>query len=436
MFLFYNENGDNMLNIINKKRLGQILTKEEINYVVEKYVSGEIPDYQMSALLMAICINDMTDEETFNLTDAMINSGETLDLSGIQGSIVDKHSTGGIGDKTTLILAPIVASCGVKVCKMSGRGLGHTGGTIDKLESINGFNVNLSIEDAIKEVNKVGAVIVSQTGNLVPADKKIYALRDVSGTVESIPLIASSIMSKKIASGASSIVIDLKVGNGALIKNLEDAKHLSDLMIKIGKKYNRKVVCVLTNMDKPLGTSIGNALEVKEALEFLNGNRNKDLEEIIYKLASLMVSLGKNVSEEIALKEVKEKLNNKEALSKFYEIVKNQGGNIDDLKISNRVFSIKSPYTGFIKKIDTLKLGELSRSIGAGRYKKDDVIDYTVGFVLNKNVGDYVLKDEELVKVYLNKIDLSINDITSCFKIDSELGDVLPNIYGVIKWVL
>ena len=430
MFLFYNENGDNMLN---KKRLGQILTKEEINYVVEKYVSGEIPDYQMSALLMAICINDMTDEETFNLTDAMINSGETLDLSGIQGSIVDKHSTGGVGDKTTLILAPIVASCGVKVCKMSGRGLGHTGGTIDKLESINGFNVNLSIEDAIKEVNKVGAVIVSQTGNLVPADKKIYALRDVSGTVESIPLIASSIMSKKIASGASSIVIDLKVGNGALIKNLEDAKHLSDLMIKIGKKYNRKVVCVLTNMDKPLGTSIGNALEVKEALEFLNGNRNKDLEEIIYKLASLMVSLGKNVSEEIALKEVKEKLNNKEALSKFYEIVKNQGGNIDDLKISNRVFSIKSPYTGFIKKIDTLKLGELSRSIGAGRYKKDDVIDYTVGFVLNKNVGDYVLKDEELVKVYLNKIDLSINDITSCFKIDSELGDVLPNIYGVIK---
>lgn len=433
MFLFYNENGDNMLNIINKKRLGQILTKEEINYVVEKYVSGEIPDYQMSALLMAICINDMTDEETFNLTDAMINSGETLDLSGIQGSIVDKHSTGGVGDKTTLILAPIVASCGVNVCKMSGRGLGHTGGTIDKLESINGFNVNLSIEDAIKEVNKVGAVIVSQTGNLVPADKKIYALRDVSGTVESIPLIASSIMSKKIASGASSIVIDLKVGNGALIKNLEDAKHLSDLMIKIGKKYNRKVVCVLTNMDKPLGTSIGNALEVKEALEFLNGNRNKDLEEIIYKLASLMVSLGKNVSEEIALKEVKEKLNNKEALSKFYEIVKNQGGNIDDLKISNRVFSIKSPYTGFVKEIDTLKLGELSRSIGAGRYKKDDVIDYTVGFVLNKNVGDYVLKDEELVKVYLNKIDLSINDITSCFKIDSELGDVLPNIYGVIK---
>ena len=436
MFLFYNENGDNMLNIINKKRLGQILTKEEINYVVEKYVSGEIPDYQMSALLMAICINDMTDEETFNLTDAMINSGETLDLSGIQGSIVDKHSTGGVGDKTTLILAPIVASCGVKVCKMSGRGLGHTGGTIDKLESINGFNVNLSIEDAIKEVNKVGAVIVSQTGNLVPADKKIYALRDVSGTVESIPLIASSIMSKKIASGASSIVIDLKVGNGALIKNLEDAKHLSDLIIKIGKKYNRKVVCVLTNIDKPLGTSIGNALEVKEALEFLNGNRNKDLEEIIYKLASLMVSLGKNVSEEIALKEVKEKLNNKEALSKFYEIVKNQGGNIDDLKISNRVFSIKSPYTGFVKEIDTLKLGELSRSIGAGRYKKDDVIDYTVGFVLNKNVGDYVLKDEELVKVYLNKIDLSINDITSCFKIDSELGDVLPNIYGVIKWVL
>lgn len=422
-----------MIDIINKKRMNLELTKEEIKYVIENYVKGEIPDYQMSALLMAICINGMTDEEVYNLTDEMIKSGETLDLSDINGIVVDKHSTGGVGDKTTLILAPIIASCGVKMCKMSGKGLGHTGGTIDKLESIPGFNVNLSIEEAKQEVNKVGAVILSQTGNLVPADKKIYTLRDVSGTVESIPLIASSIMSKKIASDSKVIVIDLKVGNGALIKTIEDAKYLSDLMIKIGKKYDRKVVCVLTNMDKPLGTAIGNALEVEEAINFLEGNHNKDLEEIIYKLASLMVSLSKNIKEEEALKEIKEKLNNKECLNKFYEIIENQGGNIKDLEISKKVFSIKSPYTGFVKEIDTLKLGELSRSIGAGRYKKEDTIDYSVGFVLNKNVGDYVLKDEELVKVYLNKIDLSINDITSCFKIDNELGEIKPNIYGVIR---
>lgn len=422
-----------MINIINKKRLGKNLTKEEIEKVVKEYVDGQIPDYQMSALLMAICINGMSDEEIIYLTDAMIKSGEVLDLSNIDGTIVDKHSTGGVGDKTTLILAPIVASCGVKVCKMSGRGLGHTGGTIDKLESIPGFNVNLNIEKAIDEVNKVGAVIVSQTGNLVPADKKIYALRDVSGTVESIPLIASSIMSKKIASNASKIVIDLKVGNGALIKNIDDARYLSNLMIKIGKRYNREVVCVLTNMDKPLGTSIGNALEVKEAIEFLSGKQNKDLLEIIYKLSSLMVSLGKNISEEEALKEIKNKLENKEALNKFYEIIKNQGGNIDKLETSNKIFSIKSPYTGFIKEIDALKLGELSRSIGAGRYKKEDIIDYRVGFVLNKNVGDYVIKDEELVKVYLSDKDLSIADITSCFKITNELGEINPNIYEVIK---
>lgn len=419
--------------ILKKMKVNKVLTKEEITYMVNGYNDGKIDDKVMSKFLMNIKNNGLSYEEVFYLTDAMIKTGEILSLDKINRTVVDKHSTGGVGDKVTIILSPIIASSGLGIAKMSGRSLGFTGGTIDKLESIPGYKIKLTDKEFINAVNKIGVAVISQTSSLAPADKKIYALRDVSGTVESIPLIASSIMSKKIASGASSIVIDLKVGNGALIKNLEDAKHLSDLMIKIGKKYNRKVVCVLTNMDKPLGTSIGNALEVKEALEFLNGNRNKDLEEIIYKLASLMVSLGKNVSEEIALNEVKEKLNNKEALSKFYEIVKNQGGNIDDLKISNRVFSIKSPYTGFIKKIDTLKLGELSRSIGAGRYKKDDVIDYTVGFVLNKNVGDYVLKDEELVKVYLNKIDLSINDITSCFKIDSELGDVLPNIYGVIK---
>lgn len=422
-----------MINIINKKRLNKELTKQELEFVINNYVEGNIPDYQMSSLLMAICINGMTDEEIFNLTDLMINSGETLDLSQIDGIIVDKHSTGGVGDKTTLILAPIVASCGVNVCKMSGRGLGHTGGTIDKLESIPNFNVNLEINKVLEEVNKIGAVIVSQTGNLVPADKKIYSLRDVTGTVESIPLIASSIMSKKIASGADKIVIDLKVGNGALIKNIEDARYLASLMIKIGKKYNREVVCVLTNMDKPLGYSVGNALEVKEAIEFLEGNQAPDLKELIIKLASLMVCLGKNISEIEAQKLVEKKLESKEALNKFYQIIENQGGNIEKIEVAPKVFSIKSPYTGFVKEIDTLKLGELARSIGAGRYKKEDIIDYGVGFVLNKNVGDYVLKDEELVKVYLNTKDLLISDITNCFKIDIELGNVKPNIYEVIK---
>lgn len=422
-----------MLDIINKKRLGIILSKEEIDYVIDSYVKGLIPDYQMSSLLMAICINGMNEEEVINLTDAMINSGEVLNLSGLNKEAIDKHSTGGVGDKTTLILGPLVASCGVNICKMSGRGLGHTGGTIDKLESIPGFKTNLSVDEFVKQVNSIGVAIGSQSGNLVPADKKIYALRDVSGTVFSIPLIASSIMSKKIASSCHKIVIDIKVGNGALIKDLDKAHELAHLMIKIGKKYNREVICVLTNMDKPLGNYIGNALEVKEAMLFLDGTSSSDLKEIILELASLMVSLGKNISEKEALELVKEKLENKEALNKFYEFIKYQGGNIDNIEVSEKVFSIKSPYTGFVKEIDTLKLGELARSIGAGRYSKDDLIDYSVGFILNKNVGDYVLKDEELVKVYLNKKDLSISDITNCFTISSELGELKPLIYEVIK---
>ncbi|MEG0825947.1 MAG: thymidine phosphorylase [Bacilli bacterium] len=422
-----------MLNIINKKRLKQELSKEEIDYAINNYVNGTIPDYQMSALLMAICLNGMTDEEVFNLTDAMLKSGDILDLSKLNSLAVDKHSTGGVGDKTTIILAPIVASCGVNVCKMSGRSLGHTGGTIDKLESIPNFTTNLSINEIIKQVNQIGISIVAQTGNLVPADKKLYTLRDVSGTVESIPLIASSIMSKKIASSCLKIVIDLKVGNGALIKTIEDARSLSNLMIKIGKKYNREVICVLTNMDKPLGYTIGNSLEIKESIDFLNGIQAPDLKELIYVLAPLMVSIGKNISFNEALKQVKEKIENKEALNKLYELIKYQKGNIEELKISEKIFSIKSPYTGFIKTIDTLKLGELVRSIGAGRYKKDDIIDYTVGIVLNKNVGDYVLKDEELIKVYLNNLDMSINEVTDCFTISNTLGELKPLIYEVIK---
>ncbi len=420
-----------MLEIINEKRLGQELTKEEINFFVENYTKDLIPDDQMSNLLMAICANGMTDDETINLTDAMINSGDVYSFN--EENMVDKHSTGGVGDKTTLILGPIVASLGIKVCKMSGKSLGFTGGTIDKLEAIPNFNVNLSEEEVLSNLDKVGLVITSQTKNLVPADKKIYALRDISGTTESIPLIASSIMSKKIASGSKKIVIDLKVGKGALIKTIEEARKLANLLIKIGKHYNCQVVCVLTNMDYPLGTSIGNALEVKEAEEFLKGNRSKDLEDLIYVLASHMVSLGLNISLDEALIKVKETLENKRALNKFYEFIKAQKGKIEKLEISEKMFSVKSPYTGFVDNVDAKKIGELVKNIGAGRKTKDDTIDYTVGFVLNKKVGDYVLQDEELVKVYLNKIDLKIADIVDCFHIDNTLGDLKPMIYEIIK---
>ena len=423
----------NILDIINKKRLKQELTKEEIHYFVDEYTKGTIPDYQMSSLLMAICCNGMSFQETIFLTNSMLESGEVLDLSSIDGKKVDKHSTGGVGDKTTIILGPLVASCGVKVAKMSGRGLGHTGGTIDKLESIPGFQVSKTIQEVIEQVNQIGVCVVSQTGNLVPADKKIYALRDVTATVESLPLIASSIMSKKIASSTDFIVIDLKVGDGALIKTIEDARKLAHLMVQIGKNYHRKTVCILTNMEKPLGHAIGNALEIEESIRFLKREEHlEDLEEIIVTLASWMVHLGKDISLEEAKKEVQTNLENGKAYRKFQEFISYQGGNLEQLKVSNRIFSIKSPKTGFVSKINTLKLGELVRSIGAGRYSKEDKIDYTVGALLNKNVGDYVLEGEELVKIYLNQKDMSLREITECFTIEESLKKQIPLILEVI----
>lgn len=423
----------NILDIINKKRLKQELTKEEIHYFVDEYTKGTIPDYQMSSLLMAICCNGMSFQETIFLTDSMLESGEVLDLSSIDGKKIDKHSTGGVGDKTTIILGPLVASCGVKVAKMSGRGLGHTGGTIDKLESIPGFQVSKTIQEVIEQVNQIGVCVVSQTGNLVPADKKIYALRDVTATVESLPLIASSIMSKKIASSTDFIVIDLKVGDGALIKTIEDARKLAHLMVQIGKNYHRKTVCILTNMEKPLGHAIGNALEIEESIRFLKREEHlEDLEEIIVTLASWMVHLGKDISLEEAKKEVQTNLENGKAYRKFQEFISYQGGNLEQLKVSNRIFSIKSPKTGFVSKINTLKLGELVRSIGAGRYSKEDKIDYTVGALLNKNVGDYVLEGEELVKIYLNQKDMSLREITECFTIEESLKKQIPLILEVI----
>lgn len=423
----------NIIEIILKKKNKQQLTYEEIEFAVMGYVNGEIKDYQMSSLLMAIVINGMTDEETINLTKVMLESGEQIDLSKINGVVVDKHSTGGVGDKTTLVLAPLVASLGVKVAKMSGRGLGHTGGTIDKLESIKGFKVSLTDEEFINQVNTVGCAVISQTKNIVPADKKLYALRDVTGTTESIPLIASSIMSKKIASGASVIVIDVKVGNGALMKTKDSAIKLANLMIKIGKRYNRKVVCVLSNMEEPLGKNIGNGLEVIESIETLKANGPKDLTTLVLTLSSIMTSLALNISEEEAHIKLLENIKNGQAYSKFKEFVTSQGGDLSDIAVEENVVSIKSSKDGFIKRIDTYKLGEIARKIGAGRLNKEDEIDYGVGLVLNKKVGDYLFENEELLKIYCKKTNISISEITDCFEIVDEKIEKTKLIIDIIR---
>lgn len=391
-----------IVDIITKKRLGKILSNEEIGYVIREYLNGNIKDYQVSSLLMAIVIKGMTDKEIINLTNHMVNSGEKLDLSSL-GSVVDKHSTGGVGDKTTMIISPIVASCGVNVAKMSGRGLGHTGGTIDKLESIPGFNVTLTNQEFFRQVNDIGIAIVSQTSNLVPADKKLYALRDVTGTVESLSLIASSIMSKKIASGAKRLVIDIKVGNGALIKNVKDAKKLAKLMIEIGKSNNIKVVCLLTNMDIPLGSNIGNALEVKECIEILENKKQDNLYEVCVELSSYMVSLGLEVSYEEAKKKVIDSLESGRAYNKFLEFIKYQGGSINNLVLSNNIYEVKASKDGYITNINALELGKLSMKLGAGRESLEDKIDYGAGIVLNKKLGDKISKGDVLMYLYTNK---------------------------------
>lgn len=408
-----------IIDIITKKKNKEELTYEEIKYAVDGYINGSIKDYQMSSLLMAITINGMTNKETFDLTEIMLNSGEKIDLDELQ-PVVDKHSTGGVGDKTTLILAPLVASCGVNIAKMSGRGLGFTGGTIDKLESIPGFNTSIDINKFKEQVKNIKVAIVGQMGNLVPADKKIYALRDVTGTVESIPLIASSIMSKKLASGASCIVIDVKVGNGALMKTLEDAKKLANLLVEIGKQHNKKVVCFITDMDEPLGYAIGNSLEVIESINTLKGNGPKDLTNLVIELASYMVSMAKSITVEQAKKEVIENLNNGKAYNKFVELVENQEGNIKNIKISKNILSIKSKEEGYIKHIDALRLGENARIIGAGRLSKEENIDFEVGIVLNKKVGDNIKEGEELLKVFINNKTLPEEEFIKCFEITKE----------------
>ena len=398
-----------ILDIISKKANKYELTKEELETIFLGYLKDEVKDYQMSAFLMAICINDMSDSEIFALTDIFIKSGDILDLSFIDDIKVDKHSTGGVGDKTTLIVAPLVASCNVPVIKMSGRGLGYTGGTIDKLESIPGFVVDLSEEKIKKQAKDIAIVVTSQTKDLAPLDKKVYALRDVTATTNSIPLIASSIMSKKIAGGADKIVIDIKVGNGALIKTKEAAERLSSLLIKIGTYYQKEVRTVISNMDRPLGHNIGNKLEVMEALDVLKGNVKGELLDLSLELASKMVSLGKGISEKEARKEVTENLENGKALDKFLEFVKYQHGDIDNLNIEAKIYNIKSNKNGVLKDINALAIAKLSESLGAGRKNKDDKIDYNAGIVIKKDIGEEIKEGDILATLYTNIDDPKFN---------------------------
>ena len=413
-----------MIDIIEKKRDGKSLTKEEIEFFVNGYTHGEVPDYQASSLAMAIFFQDMNDEERAALTMSMVNSGERIDLSDINGIKVDKHSTGGVGDTTTLVLAPLVAAVGVPVAKMSGRGLGHTGGTIDKLESVKGFNVEISEKDFIKLVNDNQIAVIGQSGNLTPADKKLYALRDVTGTVNSIPLIASSIMSKKIAAGADAIVLDVKTGSGAFMKTLDDAEALAHAMVRIGNNVGRNTMAIISDMSQPLGNAIGNALELKEAIATLKGNGPKDLTELVLTLGSQMVVLAEQAT---SLDEARQMLidaiKSGKALNKFKTFLSNQGGDdsiVDSpekLPSAKYQVEFKAKKDGYITEIIANEIGVASMMLGAGRQTKEDVIDLGVGIVLNKKVGEHVEKGENILTIHTNTKE--IDDIL--YKLDNSI---------------
>ncbi|MBM6014377.1 pyrimidine-nucleoside phosphorylase [Staphylococcus epidermidis] len=413
-----------MIDIIEKKRDGKSLTKEEIEFFVNGYTHEEVPDYQASSLAMAIFFQDMNDEERAALTMSMVNSGEKIDLSDINDIKVDKHSTGGVGDTTTLVLAPLVAAVGVPVAKMSGRGLGHTGGTIDKLESVNGFNVEISEKDFIKLVNDNQVAVIGQSGNLTPADKKLYALRDVTGTVNSIPLIASSIMSKKIAAGADAIVLDVKTGSGAFMKTLDDAEALAHAMVRIGNNVGRNTMAIISDMSQPLGNAIGNALELKEAISTLKGNGPKDLTELVLTLGSQMVVLAEQAT---SLDEARQMLidaiKTGKALNKFKTFLSNQGGDdsiVDSpekLPSAKYQVEFKAKKDGYITEIIANEIGVASMMLGAGRQTKEDVIDLGVGIVLNKKVGEHVEKGENILTIHTNTKE--IDDIL--YKLDNSI---------------
>lgn len=431
-----------MIDIIEHKRDGKILTNEEINFFITNYVDGKIPDYQVSALLMAILFRGMSDEEIFNLTNDMLHSGDIIDLSKIKGVKVDKHSTGGVGDKTSLVLGPLVASCGAKLAKMSGRGLGHTGGTLDKMESIPGMQINISEDNFISQVNKIGMAIVGQTGHLVPADKKLYALRDVTGTVDSLPLIASSIMSKKLASGSDSILLDVKVGSGAFMKTLEMGEELAKTMVSIGKYFKKDTRAILTDMDEPLGLAVGNNLEVIEAINTLKGNGPRDLTELCIKAGAIMLLQAKIcTSFEEGEKLLQSKIENGEAFKKFVEFVEAQGGDITYVLNTSKFekakyeISINSSKSGYITKIDALEIGEFAMKLGAGREKIEDKIDYSAGIILSKKIGDFVNSGDELCKIYTNKENYEeiIKEIKNSFIISENKPENRKIIYKVIS---
>ena len=419
----------NIVDIITAKKDKKVLTKEQIHFFIKGYLDKTIEDYQASALLMAITINGMTSEETAYLTEEMRVSGEVWDLSDIPGLKIDKHSTGGVGDKVSLILGPMVASCGAKMAKMSGRGLGHTGGTLDKMESIPGMKINLTKEEFKKQVQEIGVCIIGQSKEIDPADKKLYSLRDVTGTVQSIPLIASSIMSKKLASGADCILLDVKCGKGAFMKTYEDAKILATEMVNIGKELKKNVKAEITDMNQPLGKAVGNNLEIKEVIETLKGNGPKDLEEICLSSGAILLTqaeLFKNTED--AKKALIENIKNGKAFEKFKEFVKAQGGDIDYIEhpekfpVSKNLIEIKSENEGYIKTIDALTIGLGSCHLGGGRLKMDDVIDMSAGIILNKKVGDHVKKGELLCTLHTNKdnVDSIIKDVKEAFIFQDE----------------
>ncbi|WP_185870231.1 pyrimidine-nucleoside phosphorylase [Bacillus anthracis] len=430
-----------MVDLIAKKRDGHALTTEEINFIVEGYTNGDIPDYQVSSLAMAIFFQDMNDQERADLTMAMVNSGDTIDLSAIGGVKVDKHSTGGVGDITTLVLGPLVAALGVPVAKMSGRGLGHTGGTIDKLEAVPGFHVEIENDEFMRLVNENKIAVIGQSGNLTPADKKLYALRDVTATVNSIPLIASSIMSKKIAAGADAIVLDVKTGAGAFMKTDEDAKRLAEAMVRIGNNVGRNTMAVISDMSQPLGEAIGNALEVQEAIDTLQGKGPKDLEELCLTLGSQMVYLaGQASSLEDAREKLIEVMNNGKALESFKTFLSAQGGDasvVDDpSKLPQAQFKIEveAKEDGYVSEIVADEIGTAAMLLGAGRATKESEIDLAVGLMLRKKVGDSVKKGESLVTIYANRE--NVEDVKAKIyenmKISKEHVDAPTLVHGIV----
>ena len=425
------------VDIIQKKRDGGTLTEEEIRFLIEGYVNGSIPDYQMSAWAMAVWFRGMDDQETAILTDAMTKSGDLVDLSCFGDLSVDKHSTGGVGDKTTLIVAPIVASLGGKMAKMSGRGLGHTGGTVDKLESIEGFHTTLTPEEFRRQVEKIGVAVIGQSGNLTPADKKLYALRDVTATVDSIPLIASSIMSKKLAAGSKSIVLDVKCGSGAFMKTEQDGKKLAEKMVAIGKHCGRNVAALITNMDIPLGNNIGNALEVKEAVAVLSGKQG-DLREICTALASNLLSLCHGWTMEEARKQVEDAIDSGKALNTMKAWIAAQGGDPDFSKLPTAkiVHPVRAERSGWITHMDAAQVGIASSVMGAGRMKKEDSIDYAAGIVLEKKTGDYVEAGDVLAYLHTNKEE-SLANAEELFRAALTWGEeapaAAPLVYEIVR---